>query len=123
MADSGNANGGLSDRIDGPAGSDRPGDGGLAERVHARQSWRPPTARAAELLFSSTVGRLEPFVANAARLAAWYERLSQRAQPWPGWSPLSLELLPGEPPVAGGGPVPRATSRPSPPIRSATGRR
>jgi len=71
--------------------------GGLPAGLRGRVSWRPPTARAAESFLSDTLGRHATFAWRAARLSTWHERFIRRAQPWPGWSPLSLEFRSDEP--------------------------
>src|SRR5262245_12251586 len=69
---------------------------GLPAGVHERASWRPLSARAAESLLSGALKRHETFVHRAARLSAWHEQFARRAQPWSGWSPMSLEYSVGE---------------------------
>lgn len=62
-----------------------------------RQSWRPPAARSAGSLVLDIMRRIEPSMRGSTKLLTWYSQFIQRVLPWPGWSPMSMEL--GEPPA------------------------
>ncbi|MGH9936312.1 MAG: hypothetical protein ACREAM_08700 [Blastocatellia bacterium] len=72
---------------------------GLPAGLRERVSWRPPAVRAAESLLSDALSRHAISIRRAARLSAWHERFIRRVQPWPGWSPLSLDFRSAEPPA------------------------